>query len=265
MKRLIFTATILLFYISYLPCKAEEPPKMVYTQYEVHIYELPQFKGALVLSAKAGLVFQVLEERVSSDVLTDQKWYRIRIGKEKTGWVHSSGVGDDPKFIETLLTKKKEKIAQLEAKAKPIPASNLLENLNLYKQLLDLDLGNAKYQNKVEYYSSNLEAENKRLRSKYDLEILSWRWNKESGYVTAEGQVKNISGRKLERVQALVTWYDKNRNMITFGSSFIEYDPILPDQKSPFRVMKRYNPEMKTANIEFNIRQIKIPAYYQKR
>lgn len=84
------------------------------------------------------------------------------------------------------------------------------------------------------------------------LEVLSSNWSNEHGYSIYEGQVKNISNLKLENVKAVVTWYDKNKNMITSNSALIEYNPVLPGQSSPFKVMKTYNPAMQTAGVEFS-------------
>lgn len=83
----------------------------------------------------------------------------------------------------------------------------------------------------------------------YMLEILSWRWSRSGSgnYVKIEGEVKNICGRSLRSVEALVSFYDNNGTFITSGSSFIEFNPILPGQKSPFSVLERYNPAMARA------------------
>lgn len=148
----------------------------------------------------------------------------------------------------------------LEKKVRKIPASKFYENLIIYKHLLALAPDNERYKKKVAHYSAiydrtkkqaEKETEKKRLRDRADIELLSWTWRKGRNYVTAEGQVRNISGRKLERVQALVTWYDKNKNMVTSDTSLIEYDPLMPNQVSPFTVMERYNPEMRSASLEF--------------
>lgn len=162
------------------------------------------------------------------------------------------------------------KIDELEKKVRKIPVSKLSENLNIYKELMELDPTNSRYKKKVAFYNAKYEEKRRKeerqmRKASSDLELLDWHWTWEHGYVTAEGQIKNISGRKLERVQALVTWYDKNGNMITSDSSLIEYDPILPGQTSPFKVIERYNPAMKTANIEFKFMWGNlIPTYYRK-
>jgi len=83
----------------------------------------------------------------------------------------------------------------------------------------------------------------------YILEILSWHWSRtHSGdYVKIEGEVKNISDRNLRGVEALVSFYTSDGTFITSGDAFVEFNPILPGQKSPFSVMERYNPAMAMA------------------
>jgi len=83
------------------------------------------------------------------------------------------------------------------------------------------------------------------------LELQTWRWGENYSYATAEGTVKNISGSSLEHVTAVVQFYDKYGNFITSADALIDYNPILPNQISPFKVMATYNPEMKKAGVEF--------------
>lgn len=93
-----------------------------------------------------------------------------------------------------------------------------------------------------------------RLRSMAQLEIEmdSFKWYKSSSsHVRAEGEVKNISDVPLRSVVAVVTYKTKEGDFITFNSALIEYNPIMPDQISPFRVISTYNPLMETAQIEF--------------
>lgn len=83
------------------------------------------------------------------------------------------------------------------------------------------------------------------------LELQSWSWHIEYDYAIAEGTVKNISSTSLKNVQAIVTFHDKAGGFITSDDALIEYDPILPGQTSPFKVMARHNPAMKNAGIDF--------------
>jgi len=62
----------------------------------------------------------------------------------------------DYKNVEDI--KKNIEIAELEKKAKSIPVSRVLDNLNIYKQLLALEPNNARYKKKVAFYKAKLEA-----------------------------------------------------------------------------------------------------------
>jgi hypothetical protein len=106
------------------------------------------------------------------------------------------------------------------------------------------------YEKKWDQYIK--EKRKKEYRASCQLKLVSSRWSEDYGYATYEGQVKNISGIKLKNVQAVVTWYDRNDNMITSSGALIEYNPILPGQSSPFKVMKTYNPAMQKAAVEFS-------------
>lgn len=85
-----------------------------------------------------------------------------------------------------------------------------------------------------------------------EIEMDSFKWYKSSSsHVRAEGEVKNISDVPLRSVVAVITYKTKEGDFITFDSALIEYNPIMPDQISPFRVISTYNPLMETAHIEF--------------
>jgi hypothetical protein len=88
-----------------------------------------------------------------------------------------------------------------------------------------------------------------------ELEVISFTWGgTETGhFVEAKGQVKNISGKRLENVQAVVTFNDRSDGFITSSDALIDYNPILPGQTSPFSVIETYNPAMRTgtATVEF--------------
>lgn len=113
--------------------------------------------------------------------------------------------------------------------------------------------------------SDKKELSRKLERKDYDLELIKYAWNhSESGRFTEMiGQVKNISDKPLRNVQALVTFYDAKKNFIVSEYSTIEFNPIMPGQLSPFRVTARFNPLMKTANIEFKyLMGGKIATFY---
>ncbi len=69
--------------------------------------------------------------------------------------------------------------------------------------------------------------------------------------MTASGQVKNITDQKIKNLRAMVTWYDAQNNMVTYNSSYVEHTTLMPKQVTPFRVMERHNPLMKSATVDF--------------
>ncbi len=104
-----------------------------------------------------------------------------------------------------------------------------------------------------------------RLREEAILELISFKWYKSSrSYVRAEGEVKNISDAPLRNIMAVVTYKTKDKDFITYDSALIEYNPIMPDQTSPFSVISTYNPLMEIAYLEFqSLSGEKIPHYFE--
>lgn len=152
---------------------------------------------------------------------------------------------------------KKAKTQVLDKKVKKLPASDIEGNLDIYRELLRYNPDNQRYKNKVEHYQKKWDKHEKeeaerRYKASCKLELLGHGWHEEYSYAVYEGQVKNISNSKMEHVQAVVTWYDNNGNMITSRSALIEYDPLMPGQTSPFKVIKSFNPAMQKAGVEFS-------------
>lgn len=87
----------------------------------------------------------------------------------------------------------------------------------------------------------------------YVLEIVSgdWHWQHEYDWAVAEGRVKNISRGSLDHVLVQVEFEDGNGTFITTGEALTDYQPILPGQTSPWKVMATWNPEMKHASVHF--------------
>ncbi len=90
-----------------------------------------------------------------------------------------------------------------------------------------------------------------RVDNEPQLELLRHAWHTESDYAILEGQVRNISSQPLQNVEALASFYDADGDFITSSDSLIEYNPLLPGQTSPFKVMKPWNPAIKKAGVEF--------------
>lgn len=48
-----------------------------------------------------------------------------------------------------------------------------------------------------------------------------------------------------------MTFHTADGKLVTSATSLIDYNPILPNQTSPFKVIATYNPAMKSASIVF--------------
>lgn len=83
------------------------------------------------------------------------------------------------------------------------------------------------------------------------LELVKYAWHIEYGYAVLEGQVTNISSQSLRNVAAVASFYDSDGDFITSSDALIGYNPILPGQTSPFKVMASENPAMQRAGVEF--------------
>ncbi len=97
------------------------------------------------------------------------------------------------------------------------------------------------------------------------LEVRAWKFYIEYKYAKVTGLVKNISNKPLSNVVAVVNFYDQRGNFIKSDSALIEYNPILPGQTSPFKVLTTANPAMVKSSLSFKfLMGGKIPTYYKK-
>ncbi len=118
------------------------------------------------------------------------------------------------------------------------------------------DYSNTDYSNQaktmqIKNVSLKKKAQEKAARAGSDLELIDWGWNSRHGYFIAEGRVKNISDSKMKNVEVLFSTFDAAGEMISTDAAIIEYNPILPNQTSPFKAMMTANPAAKTARVEF--------------
>jgi len=91
----------------------------------------------------------------------------------------------------------------------------------------------------------------------YVLEVVrgDWNWRKVSDrYVTAEGRVRNISGEPLHNVMAVVEFESEDGTFITSEDVLIDYDPLLPNQISPWSVIVTWNPAMRNGGATVRFR-----------
>lgn len=94
----------------------------------------------------------------------------------------------------------------------------------------------------------------KRLLARFShtaLVLLDWHWKIRYGHAIAEGQVMNVSERKLERVQALASFKNADGELVTSASSLIEFQPLMPGQTSPFKIYAGADRRIKTATVNF--------------
>jgi hypothetical protein len=71
------------------------------------------------------------------------------------------------------------------------------------------------------------------------------------GYMSCEGFVQNISSRPLDGVMTVVIWYDANNVPQSEDTSFVDYQPILPGQSSPWSTFGRANPALNSFRVQF--------------
>ncbi len=83
------------------------------------------------------------------------------------------------------------------------------------------------------------------------LELLSFNCYKEYGYFHIDGEVKNISGKPLENVAVLGSIYTEDGTFVKSSEALLEYNPILPDQTSPFSTLTTDNPAATNCKVSF--------------
>ena len=149
---------------------------------------------------------------------------------------------------------------------KKLPASDYIGNLNGYRKLASLYPQNKRFKQKIEFYSNKIA--DQKLRAESDLEVTSWGWHYSSSgsYMIAEGEVQNLTGRRLELVKFVVSYYDENDNFVTSGKGYLEYKTLMPGQHSPFKGYSGYNPAAKSARLEFmDDRGKKINTFFRRK
>ncbi|MGA2286804.1 MAG: FxLYD domain-containing protein [Dehalococcoidia bacterium] len=99
--------------------------------------------------------------------------------------------------------------------------------------------------------SCSVIAEEKQTETKPLLLVHNMRSRIESDYVIVEGMVENIGDIPLKSIACIVMLFDAREELVTSSEALTKFNPILPKQKSPFRVMVKYNWDAKTYSIDF--------------
>lgn len=101
-----------------------------------------------------------------------------------------------------------------------------------------------------------------------DLVLKDPAWTRNSlGMVEARGRVANTTERAFSSVQVIAEMYDEDGRFIASSSNFIEFNPLLAHQTSPFVVYGETNPEIKTVRLrvkEFLGTEIKSATAWTK-
>jgi hypothetical protein len=71
------------------------------------------------------------------------------------------------------------------------------------------------------------------------------------GFNECQGFVKNVSGARLENVEVVIEWADANGTLQSSDEALIDYNPILPDQESPWKTIGSYNPALGRFRVRF--------------
>ena len=83
------------------------------------------------------------------------------------------------------------------------------------------------------------------------LALLSSQGYAESDLHRVEGQVQNISGRPLENVAVVVTWFTPEDEFLTSSECLIGFNPILAGQTAPYSCRIASIPEIDQYSVEF--------------
>lgn len=83
------------------------------------------------------------------------------------------------------------------------------------------------------------------------LKLLASTCNHDNGFIHLEGEAQNISAKKLENIEAVGLFRAKDGTLVKSAEMLIEYNPIMPNQASPFHVITTSNPMIKTCNVSF--------------
>lgn len=198
----------------------------------------------------------------------------LTIGGDKTGTLSaiSNGVvvlliaGKQEVFQRTRLTPDSRMVLFADDYAQLVAKKKLDEEKKAYQSEQDqMAKANAEKERELDRQRVEAEARQKELQQQAEqreakaklasahLVLSDWHWSEEYGYVTVEGQVGNITGKKLQNVEAVASFYAADGTFITSDSALVEYNPLMPGQVSPFKVMKRHNPMMKKASVTFKV------------
>lgn len=82
-------------------------------------------------------------------------------------------------------------------------------------------------------------------------EVISWKCDKEYGFIFVRGEVKNVSKQSIKNVMAVGEFRTKDGTLVKSEDALIDYNPLLPGQTSPFKTGGTDNPAIINCNLSF--------------
>ena len=103
---------------------------------------------------------------------------------------------------------------------------------------------------------ARLQAERKGLREKLaTAQLLTFPCKETrtegSDFVEINSEVKNLSNTSLNYVEAVARYYTEDDTFISSESYLLKFNPLLPNQTSPFRIIRLFNPKIKKVKMCF--------------
>ncbi len=200
---------------------------------------------------KEKILYAVVKKLSASDYEKNLKGYRELHSLNPENDLYRAKVAYYSSKVKEENCKTSGECSELYAAVKKLPSSDYEGNLKGYRELRSLYPANKKYQRKIEFYTQKIT--DQKLRNSCDIEVTNWGWHFSDGggYIIAEGEVENLSGRRLERVKFVVRYSDANDKFITSGWGYVDFKPLLPGQRSPFKDYTSLNPAVKYGSIQF--------------
>ncbi|MFQ5646732.1 MAG: hypothetical protein ACE5GM_07375 [bacterium] len=69
--------------------------------------------------------------------------------------------------------------------------------------------------------------------------------------MVVEGNIKNISGKTLHKIYAIVSWYDKGKKRLSSNTAPVINLPLYDQSISPLRLVTAYKPDMESYEVSF--------------
>jgi hypothetical protein len=80
------------------------------------------------------------------------------------------------------------------------------------------------------------------MASEPSLDLLSYNGTKSLGFITIDGEARNTSNSSISDLMVVVRHYTSDGTFVRSDTAMVEYNPILPGQTSPFKVIGTDNP-----------------------